>query len=1342
MKIFRRPISSVFLFVAATVSFFSAMNFVGFCTAKELEFYFIPAALETVDIDGSSMTGSVYYSEGGIFSGGDTCSGDTCSGDSAGAHIGSGCSADAYLYIDNPPRLDITVIKPQSYRGNISVTYLPGNKPVECMNDGNNLTFSLKQTDKIVRCCWNHEEEEKEFVQFKVADLLKGVTKPSRLMSNKNKAVVQDVAWLICNKDSTQGVATSRYLDSADCLFPVIGKELEYSLAFGYSVGLSSGLLQAVIDSSLSVDYFHRFMKLLHFVRNEPLTKKLKGKDEYERFLKERFGSFEEVPSEAYVQNIQSGTVDFCDEFVVVAENDDLLRDSGKLPLGVICREDCFEMFPPVYALTAYALKQLREKYDSAKLTFAGCKRFIELLDEKTPETLLAFYDEVRKTTPDTRSTIFVSVMVESRTSITEDIKNEPELSSVASVAVTDLKTTSENKKSDLRSDLRESSSQTPDDDMTSGSSDSVAIVKSTKALHKRSYSSLPIEPAFRNQATQTPTLVKKATAVFLPPVDTKVVTNTLEQLELKEQRVKLHPVTTISVGGQIINLEQVCPFCSLILAKSQSVSEHRRCHHNLGAKGRIPAEKLHKENYIGILTPNVMHWVGSQFSIDHLSVEEIWGEFYCPDCKAKNVQTKYLNKTALKWHIKENHREIKAAATVKKIENDISVKVKVPEDCWSSVKDKFKYSYICPFCAQWCPHDNGKYSHLRMNHAVWVSGLESHGLTVQSLMESYAWPDYLTLCCSGSVYWEEGQSVTKSIGRYQFSGDEKAFKTVFSALPESMMKIFESGGLICPRCSNIFNTTGATGSRNKLIKHFKQKHSCWFNQAESKGINGNFDFEHNCIGAGFLTVLKQCYEEKTGDSFKPQASFQVYNVAGEKYAIQPLGMIYAPSLPVATGSSQRKKPEKSIQLNPPAVFHKPDGNHQKPSGYEKRVLEPPKMDDLALDVSEGASDNKTIVAKAKEYKSKGEGIPWDKSWSETYKPVCADTATPYSAYGVEYPFELKKPSSDPWHDPALGNVLSSDLSREYAVIRLIDGGSEAKVYYCRKKQPDSEALSRRYVIRVEDRSHLQVEDWKKRQVNLLRTGHLRHENLVDIYQQCFDGDKYYQVMEYLPQGIDELYGDETYLEDIEAWWITQAVVGAVNHLHQNGIAHRDVKPDNIRIGFDGRVRLFDYGIMKYVGDTGGMTKSLAYTQAAVAPMLALDLVPDGNEEVISNAYKQDYVSIALLQVRLHTGKWIIVQQEKEEDMDSFKSRARIQIGGETGLKRIEQQHIINFVEAAYKEAGLLKEETYQIAAQHIKDEIDFVIGALSYGLDIMHHKPILHLTNHPFIRNPPPVEE
>ena len=93
----------------------------------------------------------------------------------------------------------------------------------------------------------------------------------------------------------------------------------------------------------------------------------------------------------------------------------------------------------------------------------------------------------------------------------------------------------------------------------------------------------------------------------------------------------------------------------------------------------------------------------------------------------------------------------------------------------------------------------------------------------------------------------------------------------------------------------------------------------------------------------------------------------------------------------------------------------------------------------------------------------------------------------------------------------------------------------------------------------------------------------LRHQNIITIFDRGRDETgKPYLVMEFLEgKTLAEVLSKRKMLSEGEAVSYAARICDALEYLHANGIAHRDLKPQNIMVCTDGSLRLFDFGIAR-----------------------------------------------------------------------------------------------------------------------------------------------------------------
>ncbi|MFB7559089.1 Stk1 family PASTA domain-containing Ser/Thr kinase [Streptomyces brevispora] len=113
----------------------------------------------------------------------------------------------------------------------------------------------------------------------------------------------------------------------------------------------------------------------------------------------------------------------------------------------------------------------------------------------------------------------------------------------------------------------------------------------------------------------------------------------------------------------------------------------------------------------------------------------------------------------------------------------------------------------------------------------------------------------------------------------------------------------------------------------------------------------------------------------------------------------------------------------------------------------------------------------------------------------------------------------------------------------------------------------------------------------------------LAHPNVVAVFDQGAQGGYVYLAMEYVAGcTLRDVLRERGALQPRAALDILEPVLAALGAAHRAGFVHRDMKPENVLIGDDGRVKVADFGLVRAVGTVTDTTGSVLGTVSYLAP--------------------------------------------------------------------------------------------------------------------------------------------
>ncbi len=207
-------------------------------------------------------------------------------------------------------------------------------------------------------------------------------------------------------------------------------------------------------------------------------------------------------------------------------------------------------------------------------------------------------------------------------------------------------------------------------------------------------------------------------------------------------------------------------------------------------------------------------------------------------------------------------------------------------------------------------------------------------------------------------------------------------------------------------------------------------------------------------------------------------------------------------------------------------------------------------------------------------------------------------------------------------------NYCGKRLDGRYEIREIIGVGGMAVVYKAYDNIDD-----RIVAIKILKEEFLANEEFRRRFKNEAKAiAVLSHPNIVKVYDVSFGDRLQYIVMEYI-EGITlkEYIEQQKAVNWKEAVHFVNQILKALQHAHDKGIVHRDIKPQNIILLQDGTIKVSDFGIARFSrGDTRTMTESAIGSVHYISPEQARGEITDD---------KADLYSVGVVMYEMLTGQ-------------------------------------------------------------------------------------------------------
>ncbi|HEX8564045.1 MAG TPA: protein kinase [Pyrinomonadaceae bacterium] len=270
-----------------------------------------------------------------------------------------------------------------------------------------------------------------------------------------------------------------------------------------------------------------------------------------------------------------------------------------------------------------------------------------------------------------------------------------------------------------------------------------------------------------------------------------------------------------------------------------------------------------------------------------------------------------------------------------------------------------------------------------------------------------------------------------------------------------------------------------------------------------------------------------------------------------------------------------------------------------------------------------------------------------------------------------------------------------------YKIIRSLGEGGVGRVYQGVDTMLDREVAIK--VLRPElARQTSIVERFRSEAVLLAK---LNHPNIATLYSLLRQGDELFMVLEFIRgETLEQLLHRRGALPEDDAIPIFCQALDGINHAHELGIVHRDVKPGNMILTANGILKVLDFGIARLLG-TSRKTKSgnIIGTLEYMSPEQVRGLETDA---------RSDIYGLGIMLYEILTGR---LPFESENEFLLMKAQTEEM----PALPRSINPNISETVETAIMKA-LAKnpDERFQSAGEFLDSLFDagFAPGAVTFG--------------------------
>ncbi len=272
-----------------------------------------------------------------------------------------------------------------------------------------------------------------------------------------------------------------------------------------------------------------------------------------------------------------------------------------------------------------------------------------------------------------------------------------------------------------------------------------------------------------------------------------------------------------------------------------------------------------------------------------------------------------------------------------------------------------------------------------------------------------------------------------------------------------------------------------------------------------------------------------------------------------------------------------------------------------------------------------------------------------------------------------------------------MDNYVGKRLDGRYEIQEIIGVGGMAVVYKAYDNIDD-----RVVAIKILKDEFLANEEFRRRFKNESKAiAVLSHPNIVKVYDVSFGDRLQYIVMEYI-DGITlkEYIEQQKVIRPQEAVHFTIQILRALQHAHDKGIVHRDIKPQNIMLLQNGTIKVTDFGIARFSrSETRTITEKAIGSVHYISPEQARGEITDEKADIYSVGVMLYEMLTGALPFQADSAVSVAIMQMQADPKVPSQINGAIPMGLEQITMKAMQKKVA---------------DRYQTAAQMLKDLSEF----------------------------------